>query len=69
MSPRTTLDIDATVLRELKRRQEREGKTLSQLVSELLAEALAAERTAESRPLRWPSREMQPLVDLENKDA
>ena len=66
---RTTLDIDASVLRELKRRQKREGKTLGQLVSELLAEALGRQRPAESRPLRWPSRDMQPMVDLEDKEA
>lgn len=67
--PRTTLDIDASVLRELKRRQKREGKTLGQLVSELLAEALGRRRPAESRPLHWPSRDMKPLVDLEDKEA
>ena len=38
--PRTTVDIDASVLRELKRRQERERKTLGQLISELLAKAM-----------------------------
>ena len=37
---RTTLDIDDPVLRELKRRQAREGKSLGRLVSDLLARAL-----------------------------
>jgi hypothetical protein len=67
--PRTTIDIDASVLRELKRRQRREGKTLGQLVSELLAAALAQPRSVGNRPLRWPSCDMQPLVDLEDKEA
>jgi hypothetical protein len=38
--PRTTVDIDASVLRELKKRQVRERKTLGQLISELLAKAI-----------------------------
>jgi hypothetical protein len=67
---RTTLDIDASVLRELKRRQKREQKTLGQLVSELLAQALAHEpRPTDGRPLRWPSQDMRPKIDLEDKDA
>ena len=67
--PRTTIDIDASVLRELKRRQRREGKTLGQLVSELLAEALSQPRPPADRPLRWPSRDMRPIMDLEDKEA
>src|SRR5680860_349881 len=34
--PRTTVNIDAAVLAELKRRQQREGKSLGQLVSATL---------------------------------
>ena len=67
---RTTVDIDASVLRELKKRQERERKTLGQLVSELLAKAMEAEdgdRTAV--PLSWVTKDLQPRVDLEDKDA
>ena len=37
---RTTLDIDDPVLRELKRLQTKEGKSLGRLVSDLLARAL-----------------------------
>lgn len=66
---RTTIDIAAPVLRELKARQRREGKTLGQLASELLAQALAAE-PAESEPLAWHATDMGvPAVDLEDKDA
>ena len=66
--PRTTLDIDAAVLRALERRKRREGKTLGQLVSELLAIALA--RADEATPaFEWYSQPMRALVDLEDKEA
>jgi hypothetical protein len=65
---RTTLDIDDAVLRELRRLQRREGKSLGQLVSELLASALARERD-EPAPLRWTARRMGARVDLEDKEA
>lgn len=67
--PRTTIDIDASVLRALKQRQQREGKTLGTLVSELLAQALARHQPSESQPLQWPTHDMRPRVDLEDKDA
>lgn len=65
---RTTLDIDATVMDELRRRQAAEGKTIGSLVSELLAVALATiERPSPS--FSWTSRSMQATVDLDDKDA
>lgn len=65
---RTTLDIDGSVLRELRIRQRREGKTLGQLVSELLAAALS--RSAEpSPPLDWQSAPLHAKIDLEDKEA
>jgi hypothetical protein len=68
--PRTTIDIDATVLEELKERQRAEGKTLGQLASELLAGALAESRPDSGRePLTWTARRMGARVDLEDKDA
>jgi hypothetical protein len=68
---RTTIDIDAAVLRELKRRQKREGKTLGQLVSELLAGALDRDQepSFEAEPFVWLSKPMHALVDLEDKEA
>jgi hypothetical protein len=67
---RTTVDIDASVLRELKRRQERERKTLGQLISELVAQAMAAEeRATAAGPFRWVAKDLAPRVDLEDKDA
>lgn len=65
---RTTVDIDAGVLRALKRRQRKEGKTLGRLVSELLAQALAAD-VEPSEPFEWVSKPMGALVDLDDKDA
>jgi hypothetical protein len=65
---RTTLDIDATIMRELRRRQAAEGKSIGALVSELLAVALAASR-APSPAFSWTTRPMSAAVDLEDKDA
>ena len=67
---RTTVDIDASVLRELKKRQERERKTLGQLISELLAKALESENAdIVPRPFTWVTKDLRPRVDLEDKDA
>jgi hypothetical protein len=68
--PRTTIDIDATVLEELKERQRVEGKTLGQLASELLAGALAGSRPERGQePLAWTVQRMGARIDLEDKDA
>lgn len=68
--PRTTIDIDSSVLRELKRRQRTEKKSLGQLASELLAQALAAEGAAEApAALKWTSKPLGLKIDLEDKEA
>lgn len=69
---RTTLDIDAMVLRDLKRIQREEDKSLGAIASELLAQALRArqERSARKRPFKLKSYSMGALkVDLEDKEA
>lgn len=66
--PRTTIEIDAVVLRRLKERKRLEGKTLGRLVSELLADALRAEGEG-VREFDWISRRMSARVDLEDKEA
>ena len=67
---RTTLDIDAPILREVKALHEKEGRSMGAVVSELLAEALARRRSSRARPsFRWTSRDMKPLVDLLDKEA
>lgn len=69
--PRTTLDLDASVLRDLRRRSAREHKSMGTVASQLLAVVLAEpEDTASAAPLRWLSRDMgAPKVDLEDKEA
>jgi hypothetical protein len=68
---RTTIDIADPVLRELKRRQVQEGKSLGELISELLAQALKSDRVAEpvASSFEWTSKSMNALVDLEDKEA
>jgi len=66
--PRTTVDLDGSILEELKRRQQAEGKTLSRLVHELLARTLADEDT-EPLGFGWTSKPMVARVDLDDKDA
>jgi hypothetical protein len=67
--PRTTIDIDAGVLKDLKRRQRITGQTLGALASELLARALADDDAAVPPPFAWKSAPMGARVDLEDKDA
>jgi hypothetical protein len=68
--PRTTVDIDAPILRELRKLQKRQGRSLGKLVSQLLAEALARrEAPPEPAKLQWTSRPMDALVNLADKEA
>jgi hypothetical protein len=66
--PRTTLDLDAGVLRELKRRRRESGQSIGQLASELLAVALRAP-SRRPRPLKWRTAAMGARVDLDDKEA
>jgi hypothetical protein len=67
--PRTTLDLDASVLSELRRRGQREGKSMGQVASEVLARGLAGDDPP-APAFRWKSAPLgEPLVDLEDKDA
>lgn len=67
--PRTTLDIDGPILRDLKRLQRKERKSLGRLVSDLLADALSRPRGSRPRSLAWTSRPMRARVDLTDKEA
>lgn len=69
--PRTTIDIDSPILRDLKRLQKREKKSLGRLVSDLLSQALAQERNSPParKPFRWEAQDMKPRIDLSDKDA
>ena len=68
---RTTVNLDPSLLAQLRRRQRRDRKQLSELVNQLLARALAEIELEEEgiRPLRWTSRAMGARIDIEDKDA
>jgi hypothetical protein len=67
---RTTIDLDGPILRDLKRLQKLEKKTLGQLVSELVAGGIAARISGQERQrFKWISRPMGAQVDLQDKDA
>lgn len=67
--PRTTLDIDASVLRELKRRAKAAGKSLGDLVSELLAPIIRRDTAGRSSTIEWRSQPMRARIDLEDSEA
>ncbi|MCH7748161.1 MAG: antitoxin [Acidobacteria bacterium] len=68
---RTTVDIDQTILAELKRLQREEGKSLGRLISDLLARALREPKTASvaAPPVRWISQAMGARVELADTEA
>lgn len=69
---RTTLNLDPSVLGELRRRSKRERKSIGELASQLLARSLREGdgREAKTRPLSWVSRDLgRPAVDLEDKEG
>lgn len=66
---RTTIDIDPSVLADLKLRQRREGKSLGRLVSELLAERLDRDALPPAEPFEWRARSLNATVDLDDKEA
>ncbi|MFB3737403.1 MAG: CopG family transcriptional regulator [Candidatus Velamenicoccus archaeovorus] len=69
--PRTTVNLDPSVLRALKRRAEEEGKSLGDVISEIVAPVLGRGATPARPPsLHWHSAPMgPPKVDLEDKEA
>jgi len=69
--PRTTLNLDAPILRDLKRLQKRERKPLGRLVSDLLAQALRRAQSDDppGPAFRWHSQPLGSRVDLGDKEA
>lgn len=69
--PRALIDLDPTVLRQLKARQRPEGETLGRLVSELLSTAMQAKATSLGLPPCRPgrSRPMRALIDLDDSEV
>jgi hypothetical protein len=69
---RTTIDLDPTVVKELKRRSKGAGKSMGQVASELLATSLREQAGGPRNPkgLTWIAKDLgRPRVDLEDKEA
>ncbi|MGH2408045.1 MAG: antitoxin [Candidatus Limnocylindrales bacterium] len=67
---RTTLDLDPTVLRELRKRAGHEGKSMGEVASELLAGALHDDGARATPVFEWQRVDLgRPLVDLEDGEA
>lgn len=66
---RTTIDLDPGVLRDLKARARREGKSLGRVASELLAAGLDAGTAGAPPPFAWVARPMGARIDLEDKET
>lgn len=68
--PRTTLNLDQSVIRELRERSAREHKSIGELASQLLARELSEKDAAPRQPFSWVSHDLgRPAVDLEDKEA
>jgi hypothetical protein len=68
---RTTVDIDDPVLKDLKKIQQKEGKSLGRLISDLLAQAIGERKSAKAptRPVKWISKSMGARIDLADHEA
>jgi hypothetical protein len=66
---RTTVDIDDPILKDLKKLQKRQKKSLGRLVSDLLAQALGQTSSDKPAAFRWISRPMGARVDLADREA
>jgi len=68
---RTTVDIDDPILKDLKKIQEKEGKSLGRLISDLLAQAIHERKSpkASAKPARWISRALGTRIDLADREA
>lgn len=68
--PRTTVNIDAPILNDLKRLQKKLSKSLGRLVSDLLADAIRRfERAEAPPPFTWATSEGRLLVDPLDKET
>jgi hypothetical protein len=67
---RTTIDLDASVLDQLRKRAAIEHKSMGQLASERLAVALDEKPAKPAPAAKWPTRRMgKPKIDLDDKEA
>ena len=70
--PRTTVNLNPQVLRELKRLQRKEGRSLGETISVLVAEAIArraAEEPGAGQDFEWRAQAMGARVELTDKEA
>lgn len=68
---RITVDIDDRILKDLKKIQQKEGRSLGRLISDLLAQALG-ERKSPRGPTRapqWISKAMGARIELADEEA
>jgi hypothetical protein len=63
---RTTVDIDDPILKDLKKIQKREDRSLGRLISDLLAQALAERKSVKTptRAPQWISKGMGARIDI-----
>ncbi len=68
---RTTVDIDDPILKDLKKIQRKEGKSLGRLISDLLAQALGERKSAKppTRQAQWISKAMGARIDLADREG
>ena len=67
---RTTIDLDPSILRELRRRSTSEGKSMGQVASELLARAVAEPSNLPAPDFTWAAADLGlPYIDLEDPEA
>jgi len=68
---RTTVDIDDPVLKDLKKIQQKEGKSLGRLISDLLGQAIGERKSAKgpTRPAKWISKSMGARIDLADHET
>ncbi|MGD2124939.1 MAG: hypothetical protein PVG99_02595 [Desulfobacteraceae bacterium] len=68
---RTTVDIDDPILKDLKKIQQKEGKSLGRVISDLLAQAIGEGKSAKrsAKPVRWISKPMGARMDLADREA
>ena len=71
LTMRTTVDIDDPILKDLKKIQQKEGKSLGRLISDLLAQAIGERKSpkASAKPFRWVSKAMGARIDLSDREA
>jgi hypothetical protein len=68
---RTTVDLDDPILKDLKKIQQKEGKSLGRLISDLLARAIHERKSpkASAKSARWISKAMGARIDLADREA